>query len=245
MQKRLKLILTLAIPLACASVFVRFGAWQLSRLTERRAFNTILAARTIAQPIAFQALTRDTSVGHYRRVTASGRFDYTHQIVYAGRSRDGSPGVYLITPLRMDGTDTVVLVNRGWVYSPDAATVVESRWQEADSASVAGYTETFVAADPRVNPAMPRRLRTLDQATIAQLVAAPIAPYIIIRNDTTVPSAMPAAGPPAVDSTPARLTLPPLDEGPHQSYAFQWFAFAAIAVAGGVMLTRHTLERRA
>ena len=246
MPKRLKLILTLAIPLACASVFIRLGVWQLSRLAERRAFNATLAARTVAQPIDIQELTRDTALGHYRRVTASGRFDYDHQIVYAGRSRNGSPGVYLITPLRMAGTDTVVMVNRGWVYSPDAATVDESRWREADSAAVAGYTETFVTADPRVNPAAPRRLRTLDQGTIARLVPAPIAPYVIVRNDTSITVAAPrsATSPPApVDSTPARLVLPPLDEGPHQSYAFQWFAFATIAVVGGVMLTRHALQR--
>jgi cytochrome oxidase assembly protein ShyY1 len=34
------------------------------------------------------------------------------------------------------------------------------------------------------------------------------------------------------DSTPVRLDVPPLDEGPHMSYAFQWFAFATIAVGG-------------
>jgi cytochrome oxidase assembly protein ShyY1 len=31
----------------------------------------------------------------------------------------------------------------------------------------------------------------------------------------------------------ARLRLPALDEGPHLSYALQWFAFAAIALIGG------------
>jgi len=31
---------------------------------------------------------------------------------------------------------------------------------------------------------------------------------------------------------PAKLTIPPLDEGPHTSYAVQWFSFAAIALAG-------------
>ena len=30
----------------------------------------------------------------------------------------------------------------------------------------------------------------------------------------------------------ARLTLPPLDEGPHFSYAVQWFSFALVALVG-------------
>jgi cytochrome oxidase assembly protein ShyY1 len=35
-----------------------------------------------------------------------------------------------------------------------------------------------------------------------------------------------------------RLTIPALDEGPHQSYAIQWFSFALVAVVGGVALSR-------
>jgi surfeit locus 1 family protein len=31
----------------------------------------------------------------------------------------------------------------------------------------------------------------------------------------------------------ARLPPPALDEGPHLSYAIQWFSFAAIALIGG------------
>jgi cytochrome oxidase assembly protein ShyY1 len=38
----------------------------------------------------------------------------------------------------------------------------------------------------------------------------------------------------------ARLEPPPLDEGPHLGYAFQWFAFATIALAGsGVVIAKH------
>jgi cytochrome oxidase assembly protein ShyY1 len=42
----------------------------------------------------------------------------------------------------------------------------------------------------------------------------------------------------------ARLTPPPLDEGPHLSYAIQWFAFAAIALigAGAVAIRRERVD---
>jgi surfeit locus 1 family protein len=233
MSGRARLLLTLAIPLAFASVFIRLGVWQLDRLSERRAFNKLLAGRGEAQAIDLKTLTTDTSLGHYRRVTVSGRFDYEHQIVYAGRSRQGSPGVYLLTPLRSEMGDTVVLVNRGWVYSPDAGAVDESRWREGDSAKVTGYAETYVRGDPKASPSNPRRLHALDFATVERLVGAPIAPYFVVRTDT---AATPVPG--AVDSVPARLEIPPLDEGPHQSYAIQWFAFATIAVVGGVLLAR-------
>ena len=47
-----------------------------------------------------------------------------------GRTRSGSPGVHILTPLRIPESDTALLVNRGWVYSPDARTVDLTRWRE-------------------------------------------------------------------------------------------------------------------
>jgi cytochrome oxidase assembly protein ShyY1 len=40
------------------------------------------------------------------------------------------------------------------------------------------------------------------------------------------------------DQFPRRVELPPLDDGPHLSYAIQWFAFATIAVGGAVLWLR-------
>ena len=42
------------------------------------------------------------------------------------------------------------------------------------------------------------------------------------------------------DSTPARLGSPALDDGPHVSYAIQWFAFAIISIVGLVIFLRRT-----
>jgi cytochrome oxidase assembly protein ShyY1 len=42
----------------------------------------------------------------------------------------------------------------------------------------------------------------------------------------------------AMDSTPARVAPPALDDGPHLSYAIQWFSFAAIALVGSYVVVR-------
>jgi surfeit locus 1 family protein len=235
---RPRLVLTIAVPLACAAVFARLGVWQLARRAERRAFNTTLVTRLESAPVEALTLTIDTSLGHYRRVSAAGVYLYDREVTYAGRSRRGSPGVDLLTPLRLEGRDTVVLVNRGWVYSPDAKAVQLPRWREKDTAAVVGYAETYSAkADIKraaagvtatVTP-RERTVRALDRAIIEQAVGLPVASYILVQ---TSDSAL------HVDSVPVRLPSPALDEGPHGSYAVQWFSFAAIAIAGGVLLFR-------
>ena len=117
------MILFAAIALAAAALFVRLGFWQLDRLEQRRARNTLLASRLGAAPAPWS----DTTAIRYRRVTLSGVADYDREIVLVGRSRGGSPGVNLVTPVRRRGSDTAVLVNRGWVYSPDGTRVDHAR----------------------------------------------------------------------------------------------------------------------
>ncbi len=226
---RLRAFLTLAIPLACAALFVRLGVWQLSRLKEKRAFNATLSARLAAPPADVTTLPADTALGHYRRVSAAGTLLYGREVVYAGRSHEGSPGVDLLTPMKIAGRDTVVMVNRGWAYSEDAGSIDNSRWKERDSVRVAGYAETFAGKERGNAPPGQRRVHALDRAAVQALVGLPVAPYIVTQASDSAPHR---------DSIPVRLTIPALDEGPHQSYAIQWFSFALVAVVGGVALSR-------
>ena len=229
-------ILTLLVPLLAAALFVRLGVWQLARLAERRAFNATLLARREAPPVPVGALGADTAAGHYRRASATGVFLYDRELAYAGRTHEGSPGVNLLTPLRAAGTDTVVMVNRGWVYSPDAATVAFAKWRERDSVAVAGFAETFAAtgrgAPPSGAPKAERGSRSgavyrLNRADVERAVGLPVAPFILVQTSDSATRG---------DSVPVRLVLPSLDEGPHGSYAMQWFSFATIAVVGGAVL---------
>src|SRR5688572_8432486 len=123
-----RMLLFAALALAGAVLFVRLGFWQLDRLGQRRERNKLLAARMSAEVAPWN----DTTALRYRRVRLSGMPDYDREIVLVGRSRGGSPGVNLLTPVRLRGSDTAVLVNRGWVYSPDGASVDHARWREGD-----------------------------------------------------------------------------------------------------------------
>jgi surfeit locus 1 family protein len=228
-------LLAILISLGAATLFGRLGVWQLERLGERRAFNALVASRVDSLPVPLAGLPADTGLARFRRVRVEGTYDFEHQIVVTGRSRNGSPGVHLLTPLLLQGSDTAVLVHRGWVYSPDATRVELARWDEAESASFEGFVLPFPTA-PRegspIVPGQPRTLRWLEPTATRDLVPHPLAPFTIVSSAEVGDAA----------TSPARLTVPPLDEGSHASYAFQWFSFAAIAIVGGVLLVRH--ERR-
>jgi surfeit locus 1 family protein len=215
--------------LACAAVmaalFARLGFWQLDRLAERRARNALVIARLHEPPIALALLPRDTAVAHFRRVVVEGRFDYAHEVGWTNLSRNGSPGVHLLTPLRRAGTDTAVLVDRGWIYAPDGMTIDRARWREADTVSGIGRVQEIApaVAEQATRTGHPDEIRWLSPDSVARRAGYPIAPYFIALEGDTSTASM---------SVPARSPPPALDEGPHMSYAIQWFSFAAIAIGG-------------
>jgi len=220
----------LVVAALVAAVCVRLGIWQLGRLGERRAANALVSARLDSAVVDVRGLPRDTALARYRRVSARGTYDFDAEIVLSGRSRAGSPGVNLLTPLRIPGSDTAVLVNRGWVYSPSARDVERERWREPAEADVVGFVATFI--DPTTGVTIvsgqPRTIRWLDPRTIDSLIPYPVLPFYVVATDTGDALAR--------EGVPARLAPPPLDEGNHLSYAFQWFSFAAIFLGGAGVL---------
>jgi surfeit locus 1 family protein len=221
---------------AMAGLFVCLGVWQVSRLGERRAYNHMVASRLAEAAIPLRAVPDDSAQNHYRRVRFSGTFDFAHEVVLTDRVRDGAPGVYLVTPLHPDSGelgDTAVLVERGWVYAPDGMSVDETRWQELAHVSGTGYV---IELAPWRGPAelsdRPRAFRWLDRAAVERTVGYPIADYTIVLEPNPASPGTPRTAAADAPRVPIRVSPPALDDGPHLSYAIQWFSFALIAIVG-------------
>lgn len=217
------------LAVGAAAVFVSFGLWQLRRLAARQQQNSLLASRRVAPQAELDSLPADTASARFRRVRIRGVYDHSNEITLTLRGRGGSPGVHILTPLRRAGTDTAVLVNRGWVYAPDGITVDTRRWREPDTLNGSGFVETFPTQGPFAppNPARPRSFRRLDRSALLRIFPYPIANYYVVVTDS--------ADSPDV---PPRVEPSALDEGPHRAYAIQWFSFAAIAIIGLVIFLR-------
>jgi surfeit locus 1 family protein len=226
---RPRIVVFIALAVALAAVFVRLGFWQLDRLGERRQRNVAIRAVLSAPAMPFAELPRIGSA--MRQAVVVGVPDYANDFVLTGRSRDGSPGVHIFTPVRIRGNDTAVLVNRGWVYAPDAATIDLPRWRES-RATFRGYTVEIPAA-ATVVPPKGRAMRMLNAPAIDSLLPYPFFRHYVVARDSMD------------ERTPARLEDPDLGEGPHLSYAIQWFTFAIIALVGaGIVARKSRLEGR-
>ena len=233
---RRRTIAFLVASVVLAALFARLGVWQLDRLHERRQHNAYLRERLHGKAAPLSTLRGTPDEIRYRRVVVAGRADYGHEVVWASRTRNGSPGVYLVTPVSTG--DSAVLVVRGWVYAPDGATVDASRWREGDSLTLEGYLDEMPApsARPDSMAGRPGTVTWLNRARLERRIGRPVrGVYVMATGEQGAQSA----------DRPARFTLPELDEGPHRSYAVQWFSFAAIAVVGAGIVLRNDRRDRA
>ncbi|MBU6365276.1 MAG: SURF1 family protein [Gemmatimonadetes bacterium] len=214
----------------CAvAVCVRLGVWQLARLDWRRGQNALVAGRGAAPPLPLDSLRRaDTAVTHWRRVLVAGVVDHAAELVLASRSQAGMPGVQLLTPVRPLGDgwgDTAVLVLRGFVGAADGRTIDFVRAREGDTLRLAALVTTFPPPRPggvRL-PSAPRAVRQLHRDSLEALLGRPLVPAVLLAlGDTAVRDV----------TRPARVPPPAPGDGPHLSYALQWFSFALVFLLG-------------
>ena len=228
-------LFALAVSLGC----IRLGFWQLERLRERRERNEQVRARLGEAPIPLENLPRNSTV-RFRRVRTTGTYDFSNELVLTSRGRNGAPGVHIVTPLRRPGTDTAVLVNRGWAYSPDGMNVDLGVFREDSNAIIDGFVEEFaVAQGPVTTPSVARAVRRLDHDSLLARLPYPLVPLVLVQTKDSGEFK-------AVDrGTPVRIEPPRLDEGPHRAYAIQWFGFALVGIAGSVIVLQRDRMRRA
>jgi cytochrome oxidase assembly protein ShyY1 len=221
-------------------VMVNLGFWQLRRLHEKQAANRAVRANTALPESPVDALLHAGDDFHagstdaFRRVTATGTYDLANEAIVRARTLNGQPGVWVLTPLRLpDGS--ALIVNRGFLPSAGTPDAVPAPAEPPGGAvTVHGLLQatetrgTFGATDPPDGHLFD--LARADVARLGQQTGYPLYPAYL-QLQTSEPAQQGGEGP-----TP--LPEPTLDEGPHLSYAVQWFLFSCIAVIGYPLILR-------
>ena len=235
-------IALLVFALVVAAVCVRLGIWQLDRLDQRRTLNAHVRAGLAAPPATLEALEGgdpDPETLAYRRVEVTGSYDTEHEMLLYGRALDGRPGHHVLTPLVVDD-GAAILVDRGWVPFEMGTPPVAAAEPPSGEVTVTGF---LLPAGDEDDVVIDRddtgRVLTVRHDVPAALEDA--MPYELWPLPLQLQGQQPA--PPS--ALPAIVGPPELDEGPHLSYAVQWFTFATIALVGYVVLVRREIRDRA
>jgi cytochrome oxidase assembly protein ShyY1 len=228
------------VGLLVAATCVLLGRWQWHKHVVKDAAIAVIDASWGRPAVSIDRLT---TVGRpldpsrqWRLATLSGRYETAATVLLRGRTVDGQGVFHVLVPFLADGT--VLIVDRGTVpvgSSPDAPAQVP----DPPSGPVQ-VTVRLRAPEPAVaRSAPPGQVRSTDIASV--LAAAPVpvpgSAYLAVGElSGERPAATVALGP---------LPAPDTDPGPYLSYAFQWWAFAAMALGGfGATARREWLDPR-
>ncbi len=223
-----------ALALVAVVLFVNLGFWQLRRLDEVRDFNATVNARLAEPPRPLEEVLDDVGSDPerlaYRRVTVTGRYRTDEEVLLSTRSYRGTPGHHLLTPLEM-ATGGGVVVDRGWVPLELDEPPIPAAAPDPGQVTVSG-----VLFPPEPSPSSGRDqvefLRFVDLERLGRQVAIDLAPvYVLAQQEPT-------------EQLPLPAELPPLDEGPHLSYAGQWFIFAVVVAVGYPLLVRRRISEQ-
>ncbi|MGC8780653.1 MAG: SURF1 family cytochrome oxidase biogenesis protein, partial [Anaerolineae bacterium] len=80
-----------------------------------RAANARTLARLNEPALRLDGSALDPAAVNLRRAVVRGVFDYEQEIVLRNRTYDEAPGVHVLVPLRIAGSNMAVLVDRGWI----------------------------------------------------------------------------------------------------------------------------------
>ena len=234
---------TLLVLLGC-TLLVRLGFWQLDRLAQKRAENAHYLAVSGLPPLEISAApAEDLAAMEYRRLTATGQYDFEHQIALRNHYRETELGYRLLTPLVLaDGS--AILVERGWI--PAAGNATPADWRKYDQpgrVTVSGILrlgrsqpEIGGVPDPTLQPGQTR----LDFWNIVSLER------LALQSPARL---LPAYIQPDLDESRAAPPYPAQEqyevtERNHFSYALQWFSFSAILLFGGPLFLYRQWARR-
>lgn len=211
--------------LVLAGICVRAGMWQMDKHEDRRTDNAIARENLVAEPRPLEDVVpagQDVSAtDEWTAVRMIGTYDPDHQVTVKFSTRDGAPGVDVVTPLVLpDGS--AVLVNRGWMQTAnnnERPSGVEA--PPTGEVEVIGWVRPDSGARDQAVQVNEGQVRAISSAALEEDVPMPLrSGYVNLQGQSG-------------GTGDLRLEpVPDLGQGPHFFYAFQWWFFALLAVVG-------------
>ena len=216
------LALTIVFAIICSGL----GVWQLARRAEAQAeisrVETNFDAEAVPVTEALPSLDSFEESQKWLPVELTGTYLRDEEILVRNRPLNINPGFEVLTPLLLTDGD-VFIVNRGWVPTGE-----DQNAPDSVPAAPAGEV-TVIARLKQGEPSLAGRSATGNQ--IATINLTEIAERLGTDTYTGAYGLMKSEDPATADR-PTAVTRPVRDEGPHLSYAFQWFVFALLGFVG-------------
>jgi surfeit locus 1 family protein len=220
-SRSLRFWIVTAATILTMAVTASLGVWQLGRAAQKQALQEQITQSGQLPAWTGRDLLQapDLQSALHRPVTLSGRWVQSASVFLDNRQMNGRVGFFLLTPLRIEGSDRAVLVQRGWV--PRDFTD-RSRVPAIDTPEHEVHIEGRLAPSPgklyQLGPAGTGPIRqNVDIPALSQEWRIPLLLVSVVQTGD------------ASDGLQRDWPRVTADVDKHHGYAFQWFGLCALA----------------
>lgn len=220
-------------------LFISLGAWQLERAGQKQRLHEDFMQRQAGPVMTLTGrdVVFNESADQWLPVRVRGAFLEEYQVLLDNRTVNGRVGYYVFTPFLIEGNDTPVLVNRGWIAANADRSAAPVLRMTSGEVEIEGILKKPVSTGISLGEYPPEsltrrffRVQDIDLAELSAVLEMRLQP-LILRLDQRSPGGY------ARD-----WALPGSGEAKHLGYAFQWFAFAAVLLILFVALNIKKIE---
>lgn len=192
------------------------GNWQLGRAQEKRELKARFDALATEPPINVPGAELAAKDVELRRVEARGVFDPGHAVFVDNRIHRGVVGYHVVMPLKLEGSERHVLVNRGWIAAMSTRAELPQVRTPSGAIAVSGVAvvpgSRMVELSGEVMEGPVWQNLTIERYRQARPLN--VQPFVI-RQDSALE-----------DGLVREWEAPDFGIDKHYGYAFQWFALA-------------------
>lgn len=214
-------VVTLATAAMVALTF-SLGRWQLNRAEYKQRLAEQMQQRMREPALHNHDLLKaeDLALDLHRSVRLQGRWLAERTVYLDNRPMQGRPGFWVYTPLQLEGSPRVMLVQRGWIPRDFA-----DRTRLAPVDTPAG--PVGVSGRLALSPGKLYAFEGEDRGRIRQNLA--LADFRL-ETGLDLLGAMAIQTDPASEGLQRQWDAPDLGLDKHRGYAFQWFGLCALLV---------------
>ena len=194
-----------------AVVFFSLGIWQIERGQTKTQIMSEFENKLTKEPIYLNAESKK-----WDRVLVSGRWENKKQLLIDNVIHQGIAGYKVLTPLRIDETNKLILVDRGWIKQNKFRDQLPDIQIPDNFESVSGTLEQpelgLVLSDELISNNWPKISQTKNVEVISKAYTEEIFPMILLAD-------------PLLKNSLEYIKITPTNMTPikHYGYSSQWF----------------------
>lgn len=205
--------------LLAIALCVRLGFWQLSRVTEKQ---QMLNAAALQQQKDFTPWPLSTeSPAQYQKLQFQGHY-LPMQFFLDNQHHDHQLGYHILSPFQIEGSDKLVLVDRGWVVAGHGRNELPKVTSPANARQIKGVAyypgkgAFLLGENLEVRSRNRIIIERIEIKKISEILQKKVVPFII-RLD-----------PKQADGFVRQWPLVSMPPERHKAYAVQWFGIASV-----------------